>query len=156
MKVWRRGVSHRSLLVGDEGLAPRGRRPAYVPSDLGDRADGVCGVCGEACVAVLEAGRAWGGKRSARFWQAERGTASPGAVAPRMFEAAVSAAEFGAPRRRARAKGSLSAGQAAAYERTGACRHAPKARAQSTRPTIAGIKPCLVRFAKLLQMPLDR
>ena len=53
-------------------------------------------------------------------------TASPGAVAPRMFEAAASAAEFGAPRRRARAKGSLSAGQAAAYERTGAYRHAPK------------------------------
>ncbi|MEN9761878.1 MAG: hypothetical protein RI906_1704, partial [Pseudomonadota bacterium] len=64
--------------------------------------------------------RAWGGKRSARFWQAERGTASPGAVAPRMFEAAASAAEFGAPRRKARAKGSLSAGQAAAYERMGA------------------------------------
>ncbi len=84
------------------------------------------GVCGEACASVLEAGRARGGKRSARFWQAERGTASPGAVAPRMFEAAASAAEFGAPRRRARAKGSLSAGQAAAYERTGAYRHAPK------------------------------
>ena len=43
-----------------------------------------------------------------------------------MFEAAASAAEFGAPRRRARAKGSLSAGQAAAYERTGAYRHAPE------------------------------
>ena len=45
-----------------------------------------------------------------------------------MFEAAASAAEFGAPRRRARAKGSLSAGQAAAYERTGAYRHAPEPR----------------------------
>jgi hypothetical protein len=43
-----------------------------------------------------------------------------------MFEAAALAAEFGAPRRRARATGSLSAGQAAAYERTGAYRHAPK------------------------------
>ena len=129
MKVWRRAVSPRSLFVGDEDLAPSGRRPAYVPIDRGDRGDGVCGVC-ETCAPVLEAGWAWGGKRSARFWQAERGTASPGAVAPRMFEAAASAAEFGAPRRRARAKGSLSAGQAAAYERTGAYRHAPKLLAQ--------------------------
>jgi hypothetical protein len=136
-------------------------------------------------------GWAWGGKRSARFWQAERGTASPGAVAPRMFEAAVSAAEFGAPRRRARAKGSLSAGQAAAYERTGAYRHAPELSNPTQRqrtgayrhapephhtdrgayrhapepshrkriPERTGAyrgKPCPVRFAKLLQMPLDR
>jgi hypothetical protein len=71
------------------------------------------GVRGDARATVVEVDRARGGKRSARFRQAERGAASPGGVAPRMSEAAAWAAEFGAPRRRARAKGSLSAGQAA-------------------------------------------